>query len=175
MNPYRKTTLQIIIAITFWACLPAQPESGRKAAGTAEDVVKKLYELVSFDAGKTPDWDQVKATFVEEAVIVLRTSRDSTTVFSLEGFVQDFVKFSGREDVQKNGFREKILRMKTDVMGDMAHILVLYEAHIPGSTRPPQKGVDSCLLSRRENGWKIVAITNEIPTPENPMPEALRD
>ena len=137
--------------------------------------MEELYRLVTFDAGTTPDWDKVREVFLKEAVIVLRTSRDSTTVFSLEGFVQDFIRFAARPAVQQSGFQEKILRMKTDMMGDMAHILVLYEAHIPGSTRPPQKGVDSCLLSRREDGWKIVAITNEIPTADNPLPEALRD
>jgi hypothetical protein len=59
------------------------------------------------------------------------------------------------------------------VMGDMAQVLVLYEASIPGSQRPPQKGVDNFLLIKKSKRWLIVAITNEIPTADTPIPEEL--
>jgi hypothetical protein len=61
------------------------------------------------------------------------------------------------------------------VMGDMANVLVLYEASIPGSASPPQKGVDSFSLIRKHGRWWIVSITNEIPTPSRPIPAALRE
>jgi hypothetical protein len=55
----------------------------------------------------------------------------------------------------------------------MAFSMVLYEASIPGRDMPPQKGVDYFLLSKRDQGWKIVAITNDIPAPGFPLPEEL--
>ena len=60
------------------------------------------------------------------------------------------------------------------VFGDMANIWVLYEAHIPGTPRPPQQGVDSFQLIRKDGRWWIVSIPNELPTPERPIPEFLR-
>ena len=156
--------------ILFSSHAAAQEES----AGP-EAVVRQLYDLVTFDAGERPDWAQVRDTFLDQAVVVLRTSRDSTSVFSLEGFVEDFIRFIDGTKVKEVGFEEKIVRMHSVVFGDMASILVLYEAHIPGSPRPPQQGVDSVLLSRRSEGWKIVAITNEIPTSERPLPAELRE
>jgi hypothetical protein len=121
----------------------------------------------------SPDWDHVRSMFLDEAVIVLRTSREGTTVFSVEDFVEDFVKFIDRANARQTGFAERIVRMKPTVFGDMAHVLVLYEASIPGSPRPPQQGVDSFSLIRKDGRWWIVAITNEVPAPGRPLPAEL--
>ena len=83
--------------MAFILCMPAaalgQPTSDAPGWDTAEGVVTELYSLVTFEAGTTPDWDRVRALFLPQATVVLRTSRETTTVFSLEGFVQDFVDF----------------------------------------------------------------------------------
>ena len=65
--------------------------------------------------------------------------------------------------------------MKPMVFGNIAHILVLYEAHIPGSQRPPQRGVDSWELLKRDGRWWTVAVTNEVPAPDRPIPAELAD
>jgi hypothetical protein len=52
---------------------------------------------------------------------------------------------------------------------------VLYEAHITGSERPPQKGVDNFSLIKGNNGWRIISVTNEIPAPDRPLPDVLQD
>ncbi len=162
-------------ALLCFSCLAPSAMAEEAPAATAEGVVDELYRLVTFDAGTTPDWDQVRALFLDEAVIVLRTSRDATTVFSVDGFVDDFVKFADREDVQAAGFVERIVRRKTMVFGDIAHVLVLYEAQIPGGTRPPQQGIDSFELIRRDGRWWIAAVLNEIPTAERPVPPELQE
>ena len=138
-----------------------------------DEVVNELYRLVTIEKGSAGDWDKVRSLFIDEAVIVLRTSREATTVFSLDGFVDDFIRFIDDYNIRETGFSEKILSMKPWVYGDMAHILVLYEASIPGSEMPPQKGIDSFLLIRKEERWKIAAITNEIPAPDRPVPPEL--
>jgi hypothetical protein len=143
--------------------------------GTAEGVVAHLYDLVTFEAGHTPDWDEVRSLFLDRAVIVLRTSRTATSVFSVDGFVDDFVTFIERANVQETGFTERVLRTKPTVFGDMAHVWVLYEASIPGSPRPPQQGVDSFSLIKQDGRWWIAAVTNEIPTPARPIPEPLQE
>jgi len=175
MNDARK----IAAARSVWLCLlfllaPAALAEDDPAS-TADGAVTELYRLVTFGAGTTPDWDQVRALFLDEAVIVLRTSREATTVFSVDGLVEDFVQFAGREDVRASGFTERIVRRKTLVFGDIAHVLVLYEAQIPGRDRPPQQGVDSIELIKKDGRWRIAAILNEIPTPERPVPSELQE
>jgi len=149
---------------------------GSHAEGTsAEGVVHELYGIVTFPAGTTPDWDELRALFLPEAVVVLRSSREATSVFSLEGFVQDWLRFIDGSNVIETGFTERIIRTHSTEFGDIAHVWVLYEAEIPGWGRPPQPGVDSFQLVRREGEWKIASITNEVPTPDRPIPEVLRD
>ncbi|MHC4349759.1 MAG: hypothetical protein ACYS15_14665, partial [Planctomycetota bacterium] len=101
-----------------------------------------------------------------------------------------------RADAGRTGFTERIIRTKPMVFGDMAHVLVLYEASIPGSPRPPSlrrqlrlqdaavrdnaavrvmQGVDSFSLIKKHGRWWIAAITNEIPGPDRPIPAQLRD
>ncbi len=138
---------------------------------TPEEIITRIYELVTFEAGTTPDWDIVGSLFLPEAVIVLRTSRESTSVFTVDGFIDDFINFIEQGGVEKSGFKEDILQMKPIVFGDMASIWVLYEASIPGSQRPPQQGIDFFSLIKKEGRWFIVSITNEIPTPERLVPE----
>lgn len=158
-----------VILLTSPALAQADPD-----AGTADGLVRALYARVSSTPGTVPDWDMVRSAFLPQAVVVLRTSRDSSTVFTLEGFVQDFVNFIERANVRATGFTERVVRTQATVFGDIAHVLVLYEAQITGSPRPPQQGVDSFQLIRREGRWWIVSIVNEIPAPGRPLPSVLQ-
>lgn len=170
----RRATGLLALGLTLGAASArAQTESGARA-GTPEGVVGRLYELVTFEAGRTPDWGEVRSIFLDEALIVLRTSRDASTVFTVDGFVADFEAFIERANVEQTGFAETVVTMKSIVFGDIAHVLVLYEASIPGSGRDPQQGVDSFQLTRTGDGWRIVSVINEIPTDTRPVPPELR-
>jgi hypothetical protein len=178
-----KAGLVAILALVGHDTCPgkAPPTAAQAAPRSAGETVAGLYALVSSTAGKVPDWDKVRACFIKEAVIVLRTSRTASTVFSLEGFIKDFDDFyrrpfrRGKTTVvpKESGFTEAILRTKAWEYGDMAHVLVLYEAKITGFPMAPQQGVDSWLLVRRNGRWLIAAATNELVTPGRPVPAEL--
>jgi hypothetical protein len=144
-------------------------------ANTAEGLVNAIYRLVSAEAGRRPDWDVVGSLFIENAVVVLRVTRDSTAIFSVKGFIDDFINFYEKSPARQNGFTEKVVRMKPIVFGNIAHILVLYQAHIPGTQRPPDLGVDSWELVKRSGRWWIVAVTNDVVTKDRPVPNELRE
>jgi hypothetical protein len=174
--PLPRPRLHGLLALAAALLLLAGPVSAQDDpdAATAEGLVRALYDRVSSEPGTTPTWDDVRSAFLPQAIVVLRASRDSTTVFTLDGFVQDFVNFIERANVKETGFHERVVKVQAMVFGDIAHVLVLYEAQIGGSARPPQQGVDSFQLIRRGGRWWIVSITNEIPTPDRPIPAALR-
>ena len=153
---------------------PAQTAAVDTAAATAEGAVRALYRLVSFGPGETTDWAKVRALFLTEAVVVLRTSRTVTNIFSLDSFIGDFVAFDSIPAVARGGFTETIVRLRPMVLGNVAHVLVLYEARVTGSTRVPSQGVDSIHLVRRGERWWIVSIMNEVLEPERPLPAELR-
>lgn len=166
---------RIIPAILLFLTIvvPSKINAQESNALSPEEVIRELYRLVTIEKGTRGAWDSVRALFIDEAVIVLRTSRSETTVFSLDGFVDDFIRFVDSYNIVETGFTETILAMKPWVYGDMAHVLVLYEAAIPGTEYPSNRGIDSFLLIRKEGEWKVAAITNEVPTPDNPIPEEL--
>jgi hypothetical protein len=179
MNSSRlKLTLPAAVGLAVvCATLLAQtkPTTQPSLFPTAESVVTELYRLVSFEPGAPPDWQKVRSLFIDEAVVVLRTARDKTTVFSVQGFVEDFQRFIEHADAEQKGFTERIVRMKPLVFGDIAHVLVLYEASLSGSDRPPTRGIDSFQLVRKDGRWWIVSIVNEICTPDRPLPRELRE
>jgi hypothetical protein len=162
---------------------PAQVAATKASPPTAADRITELYNLVGSAGGQLPDWDKIRSLFLKEAIVILRSSRTTLTTFNLEGFIQDFIDFYNRPYKygtatilpKESGFTEKIARMKAWEFGDMAHVLVLYEAQITGSPVRPQQGVDSWLLVRRDGQWRIAAITNEIVSAANPVPPELRD
>ena len=174
MNSLR-TFLLIILASAVSFSVSAQEDVPPTATDAPEALVRELYSLVTFTAGQPPDWGKVRNTFLPQAVIILRTSRDSTTIFDVDGFVRDFEGFIQNSPAKQLGFEEKVLNLKSLVLGDIARVTVLYQAHIPGTERPPQKGVDVFLLNRRLGRWWIVSIVNEIPTQSRPIPEELRE
>ncbi len=164
----------VIVITLFIVSVAVRPAAGSaKTQPTAEAVVEELYRLVTFEAGTTPDWDRVRSLFAEEAVVVLRTGREEMTIFTLEGFVNDFVQFIENRDVEKTGFTERILKMKSTVYGDIAHVLVLFDSHIPGTETDPRPGLDSFQLIRQAGEWRILSITNDRPSPDNPIPDSL--
>lgn len=175
IRPARIVTVLTVALVVAGTAFAGQAPEEPEGFATAEGLVAGLYEEVTFAPGTRPDWNRVRSMFLDQAVIVLRTGREETTVFSLESFVQDFVTFSERPDVQEAGFEERVIRSRPMVFGDIAHVLVLYEARIPGSGRPPQLGVDSFQLIRKGGRWWIAGVTNELPTPEQPVPTELLD
>jgi hypothetical protein len=100
--------------------------------------------------------------FIDEAVVVLRTSRDKSTQFTADGFIQDFKDFYQYPEVKASGFEEQILKMKSMVYKDIAFISTVYSAAIVGSERPATRGVDLWLLVKKDGSWKITSVVNEV-------------
>ncbi len=161
----------VLISVFSFFCINTLAQS---SFNTPEHIVNELYDLVTFKPNTTPDWEKVKELFLDEAIIVLRTSATENSIFDLEGFVGDFKRFIKESNVSETGFSETILKKHGKVFGDIAWYMVLYEAKIPGTDRK-NLGVDHFSLIRINDKWKIVSITNEIPTNERPVPEELRD
>jgi hypothetical protein len=159
--------LAALLAVPLYTQEPTDPLQ------SAEGVVRELYDLVTFPAGTTPDWDRARTLFLPEAVVVLR-GRTGHTAFSVEGFIQDFDTFIERANIVESGFVEEIVRLAVSEFHDIATVWVLYEPSIPGREIPPQQGVDIFSMVRRDGRWWIAAIVNDAVTSDHPVPEPLR-
>lgn len=151
----------------------AQQSDANTHLNDPEGLVQHLYDQVTFPAGETPDWDYVRTLFLEKSTVHMRVSKNETAQLSLEGWVQDFENFIQTGNIETTGFEEKIVKIKSMVFGDIAHVLVLYTSYIPGKSKAPREGVDSFHLIRKDGRWWIVSILNEIPMPDRPKPQEL--
>ena len=163
------------IILTGFSCLilPLM-SSAQTSTGLEEDeavvMIKQIYKEVSSDGSSLPDWDRVRSFFVDEAVIVLRSSREGSTQFTLEEFIQDFKDFYQSPAMKDSGFKESVLQVKAFIYYDIAFIGVVYEAMILDSERPATRGIDFWSLVRKENSWKAVSVTNEVIRPGETLP-----
>jgi len=133
-------------------------------------MVTQIYSEVSGTGEESVDWDKIRSFFVEEAVVILRTSREATSQFTVEEFIQDFKTFYQSPRLGESGFKEEVLQLETEVYQDMAFVAVVYASSILDSDRPPQKGIDFWLLIRKDHTWKVVSVTNEIVPPDGKLP-----
>jgi hypothetical protein len=129
---------------------------------TPEELIRDIYVTVSAEKSEAVNWQKVRSMFNDEAVIILRTSRDKSTQFTVDGFIQDFMDFYSTPEVMANGFGEEILNMKIMEYKDIAFIATVYSAAITGSQRPPTRGIDLWLLDRKDGLWKITSVVNEV-------------
>ena len=143
---------------------------------TPEGIVNEIYSAVSFKAGQPqPDWERIRTMFLDKAVVVLRVTRDSTAILTVQGFIDDFIRFIEASPAKQYGLEERIVRMKSMVFGNIAQFFVVYEARIPGLSQPPQRGLDSWELVKNKGRWWIVAVTNEVPSKDRPFPKEFQE
>jgi hypothetical protein len=169
------TIVVAILLTSFESDLFAQSSRESGIYQNPDSLVTALYRAVTFEPGTTPDWAYVRSMFHKDAQVVLRVTRDSTAIMSVDGFVQDFVDFIARAKADKSGFQERVLKMRPLVFGNVADVLVLYEASLPGSPRGPQKGVDSFHLVKKDGRWWMVSIVNDVVTKDRPVPKELEE
>ena len=168
--------LLLLTAINAIAGTPTPPApTPNPKLQTADGVVRELYRLVTIAVGDSTDWEQVRNLFIPEAVIFLRVSKEESSTFSLQGWIDDFVAWDRKARASERGFEEKITRLEPMVFRDIAHVLVRYEARLLDSPKPPTVGVDSIELIRKDGRWWIAAITNDLPNAENPLPAQLQE
>jgi len=150
---------------------------GQKATDSDKEaavkMVKQIYTEVSAENEDQVDWERIRSFFAEGATILLRTTREATTKFTVGEFIQDFKDFYGSPRMQGLGFKETVLALESRVYKDMAYIGVLYGAQILKEGVPMQKGIDFWLLTRTEEGWKVLTVTNEVVLPGDEIPGSL--
>jgi len=169
---YRLRAIGLACLISIALAIPAQAQTDETADDlrSVEQVVRDVYDLVSWTDGNTPDWEVVRDVFIPEAIVVLRYPPD-LKVMSVDGFLLDWLRFENQlAGAGVRGFRETVTSAMTTEFGDVAHVQVVYETSIPDTGRPARPGVDLWSLIRMEGRWKVVSVVNELPRDDLPVP-----
>lgn len=140
-----------------------------------ESLVQGLYASVSFEPGTLPDWDYVRKFFIPEAVFGVRQTRTSMAVLNVDDFVAWWESDIEKHKMKERGFKESVEKLKITEYGNIAQVFVVYKARfMTPENAPGQLGLDSFSLMKKDGRWWVVSITNDIVTPENPLPEEIR-
>lgn len=132
-------------------------------------LVDACYNLISFQPGSKPVWDQFCALFQPQAVLALRVfpDDDAITVMDLDAYMIKQM----RADMEEAGYSETLLRRTEFIFHDIAQVRVLFEMKFGVAER--HTAIDVFSLIRLENYWYITSIVSDFVTPGEPLPEGL--
>lgn len=171
----RQTLPVLLVLSTLLAGGAARTGAQTGPFDNPESLVRGLYDAVSWEPGAAADWDHVRAFFLPEAVFCMRKTRTSMEVMSLDEFIQWFMDDVERMNMTERGFQETVEHLELTEYGETAHAFVTYRARFKTpADAPGQFGLDSFGLLRLDGRWWIASITNEVVTPDRPLPERLR-
>lgn len=121
-----------------------------------EEVVRRLYESISFGLEDPPNWDRLRRSFHPKGQLI-RNVGEEQEVYSVERFVQ-WVTRARQQGLAT--FSEVETDASTHLMGSIAHRASHYRATTGGTT---QIGVNSIQLMKCDGEWKVLSLAWEVP------------
>jgi hypothetical protein len=121
-----------------------------------DDVLTRLYQVISFHEGGEPDWDGMKDVFSRHARIT-RVTPEGTDHLDLPTFCA-----MAREMLDAGaytGFHEREVSRRVDRLGAVVHVLSAYETkRHPAAVDRLGQGVNSIQLVNEGGAWRVVSL-----------------
>ena len=132
-------------------------------------LVDACYDLITFEPGSEPAWDDFRALFHPRAVLALRVFPDdeSVTVMDLDSYMIKQM----REGMEEEGYSESVLKRSEVVFHDIAEVRVLFSMKF-GDAKP-YTAIDIFSLVSSEGRWHITSIVSDILSPDEAVPAEL--
>ena len=132
-------------------------------------LVDACYELISFEPGATPAWDEFRALFHPQAVLALRVfpEDEAVTVMDLDAYMVRQM----REGMEEEGYSETLLERVEHAFHDVAEVRVLFEMKFGDTTS--HTALDLFSLVRLGERWYITSIVSDFLNPGEPVPKGL--
>lgn len=135
---------------------PQRPEPIDRERASLDDVLTRLYEVISFHEGGEPDWDGMKDVFSRHARIT-RVTPEGTDHLDLPTFCA-----MAREMLDAGaytGFHEREVSRRVDRLGAVVHVLSAYETkRHPAAIDRLGQGVNSIQLVNEDGAWRVVSL-----------------
>jgi hypothetical protein len=121
-----------------------------------DQVLSRMYEVISFDEGSEPDWAGMTEVFSRHARFT-RVTPEGTDHLDLQMFCA-----MAREMLDVGAFtcfHEREVSRRVDRLGEVVHVLSAYETkRHPGAADRLGQGVNSIQLVREKGAWRIVSL-----------------
>lgn len=145
--------MAVVVPLCLLLSIQAQPAAPVNDLDTA---VAGLYSVISGPAGKERDWAAFRRMFLPEAkltVIIGEAGNGTTLPLDVDGYIERAGPF-----LLQNGFFEKEIARRVEQYGNMAQVWSTYESRAKEEEAPFDRGINSIVLVKTEDGWKIANI-----------------
>jgi len=121
-----------------------------------DEAIQRLYEVISFSEGGTPDWSGMRAVFAPQARIT-RVTPEAVDALDLPGFQAMFTELLDCGAVLS--FVELETARRVEFFGSVAHVLSAYETkRAPDALTPFGRGINSIQLLWTGDRWSVVSL-----------------
>jgi len=132
-------------------------------------VIDELYTAFDWEPGGQPDWATQRDLYLDGAVFVSRGRVQDT-----DAFLASFSAWVRMGEYAESGLHERILSVRMDHFGGVAHAWVSFEAHVPGEEDARTRGLDSLQFVDTEEGWRLISFTTQYEGEELELPSRFR-
>ena len=120
-----------------------------------DTIITRMYAGVCFETGQRPDWKTEDEIFAPGARMV-RVNDAGVFAFDLESYRKDFDRMMDSGEMPS--FWEGEIWRRTDLFGDVAHVLSAYETRRSRGGEFLNRGVNSIQLFKQDGRWWISAM-----------------
>jgi hypothetical protein len=132
-----------------------------------DNILREMYEVISFAEGGEPDWERMKAVFHSQARFT-RITPEGTDYLDLESFQAMAIEMLDC-GVYTCFFEEEIAR-RAQVFGSLAHVLSAYETKCsPNASSCLARGVNSIQLLWSGSSWQVLSLLWDEAAPGHPI------
>lgn len=119
-------------------------------------VVSELYESISFNENKEPNYEKFQSLFIDGARLI--SVRDTTSA-TLTPADYESIMNKRRSSGAMIAFEEKELHRETDKYGNILHVFSTYQIR----TKTPEgeesaRGINSIQLMKKDGQWKVTSL-----------------
>ncbi len=140
---------------------------------SVDKIITDLYQSISFDQDKKPDYERFKSLFTDGAQLI--SVRD-TSSYRLTPSNYEKMMNEQRSSGKLLSFVEEELHRKTDHFGNIIQVFSTYMTHLktPNAT-DSARGINSIQLIKKNGKWKVASIiwyreSKDYPIPEKYLP-----
>ncbi len=172
----KRTIFTIILSLFVFQSIMAQTTEMKEAnpadVSSVDAIMKAVYDVISGDAGQKRDWDRFRSLFHKDARLIPSGKNPQTGVVGARAFTPEEYIQRSSPFMEKEGFFEREVAMRTDSYGNIAQVFSTYASYHKADDKTPfQRGINSFQLLFDGNRWWVVTIYWQGETPENPIPK----
>lgn len=136
-------------------------------------IIAAAYESISGPAGQPRDWDRQRSLFFPGARLIPTAMQAGDNQGELAPQFLDVEGYISRVEpyFAENGFYEKEVARRTELVGCIAHVWSTYESrHREDDSEPFMRGINSIQLFNDGTRWWIVNIYWQHEAADQPIP-----